>query len=77
VVSWGRKDIKMIEKLINLHLSGVLKFQGKKTKIRIISTLSDGGYVFQVFKSHHRGLLYQGSDESRVAEVFLEHENKH
>jgi hypothetical protein len=48
---------------------------GKHTKIRIIAS-SSKGYVFQVSKNNHI-LLYQGSDEDRVREVFLENESGH
>ena len=48
---------------------------GKRTKVRIIAACQDGEFIFQVYKKK-MALLYQGSEENRVYEIFVKNEGK-
>ena len=68
-------DIK-VENFLELifSLSGFkdgVWIEDKHTKMRLIAKAENNSYcVYQVVGKHKEGLLYQGSDEERVKEIF-------
>jgi len=64
-----------MNKLLQILSNGQGKIVGQnKTEIRIIAKGKEESFVYQVYNKV--GLLYQGSDDQKVLDYYLEYESK-